>query len=107
MIPFPLLASSFESVFHFFQQGGFFMALLVICSLVSFTVIVLRGLALRRDFVMPPTLENEIEAIGPGDADAADRLGRLTNRMRHCGDCPPWTFGTSHLMRNLARRGLI
>ena len=80
MIPFPLLASSFESVFHFFQQGGFFMALLVICSLVSFTVIVLRGLALRRDFVMPPTLEHEIEAIGPGDADAADRLGRIVNR---------------------------
>ena len=38
---------------------------------------------------------------------SADKLGRLTNRMRHCEDCPPWTFGASHLMRNLARRGLI
>jgi fumarylacetoacetate (FAA) hydrolase family protein len=38
---------------------------------------------------------------------AAEALGRLTNRMRHCEECPPWTFGASHLMRNLAKRGLI
>jgi len=38
---------------------------------------------------------------------AADKLGRLTNRMRHCEDCPPWDFGVASLMRNLARRGLI
>jgi fumarylacetoacetate (FAA) hydrolase family protein len=37
----------------------------------------------------------------------AAKLGRLTNRMRHCDECPPWTFGASHLMRNLAGRGLI
>jgi biopolymer transport protein ExbB len=80
MIPSPLLAASFKSVLQFFEQGGFFMALLVICSLVSVTVIVLRGLALRRDFVMPPVLEREIEAIGPGDEDAANRLGRIVNR---------------------------
>ena len=38
---------------------------------------------------------------------SADKLGRLTNRMRHCQDCPPWDFGAGQLMRNLARRGLI
>jgi fumarylacetoacetate (FAA) hydrolase family protein len=38
---------------------------------------------------------------------AADRLGQLTNRMRHSRDCPPWAFGAGHLMRNLARRSLI
>ena len=38
---------------------------------------------------------------------SADKLGRLTNRMRHCEDCPPWEFGVGDLMRNLARRGLI
>ncbi len=38
---------------------------------------------------------------------AAPELGSLVNRMRHCGDCEPWCFGTSHLMRNLARRGLL
>jgi fumarylacetoacetate (FAA) hydrolase family protein len=38
---------------------------------------------------------------------AADKLGRLTNRMRHADQCAPWTFGAGHLMRNLAKRGLI
>jgi fumarylacetoacetate (FAA) hydrolase family protein len=38
---------------------------------------------------------------------AAPKLGRLVNRMRHSTDCPPWTFGVSQLMRNLARRGLL
>lgn len=34
-------------------------------------------------------------------------LGRLANEVRLSTDCPPWTFGTSSLMRNLARRGLL
>ncbi len=38
---------------------------------------------------------------------SAAKLGRLVNRMRPCEDCERWTFGTSALMRNLARRGLI
>ena len=37
----------------------------------------------------------------------AAKLGRLVNRMRPCEECERWTFGTSSLMRNLARRGLI
>jgi fumarylacetoacetate (FAA) hydrolase family protein len=40
-------------------------------------------------------------------AVAADQLGRLTNRMRHADQCAPWTFAASHLLRNLAKRGLI
>jgi len=45
----------------------------------------------------------------PGDVVtvSAEKLGRLTNRMRHTQDCPPWDFGVAALMRNLARRGLI
>ncbi len=35
------------------------------------------------------------------------RLGKLQNTVRLCPDCPPWTFGTTALMRNLAGRGLI
>jgi fumarylacetoacetate (FAA) hydrolase family protein len=35
------------------------------------------------------------------------KLGTLTNRMQHTDQCPPWTFGASHLMRNLAQRGLL
>ncbi|MGL4974716.1 MAG: fumarylacetoacetate hydrolase, partial [Bosea sp. (in: a-proteobacteria)] len=38
---------------------------------------------------------------------SAPELGALVNRMRSCADCPPWTFGASHLMRNLAKRGLL
>ncbi|MHB2167303.1 fumarylacetoacetate hydrolase family protein [Alsobacter sp. R-9] len=38
---------------------------------------------------------------------ATPKLGTLVNRIRLSTECPPWTFGTSHLMRNLARRGLI
>jgi fumarylacetoacetate (FAA) hydrolase family protein len=38
---------------------------------------------------------------------AAPELGGLVNRMRYTHDCEPWRFGTGHLMRNLARRGLL
>lgn len=34
-------------------------------------------------------------------------LGSLTNTVRLSTECPPWTFGTAALMRNLAGRGLI
>ena len=38
---------------------------------------------------------------------SSDKLGALTNRMRHCDACPPWDFGAAALMRNLAARGLL
>ncbi|WP_455269364.1 fumarylacetoacetate hydrolase family protein [Rhizobium herbae] len=34
-------------------------------------------------------------------------LGSLTNTVRLSTECPPWTFGPSALMRNLAARGLL
>lgn len=34
-------------------------------------------------------------------------LGRLANTVRLSTECPPWTFGTSALMKNLAARKLI
>ncbi len=34
-------------------------------------------------------------------------LGRLSNRVGHCADCRRWDFSVSHLMRNLAMRGLL
>ncbi|MEM6464378.1 MAG: fumarylacetoacetate hydrolase family protein [Pseudomonadota bacterium] len=37
----------------------------------------------------------------------ASGLGNLTNTVRMCGECPPWTFGPSAFMRNLAQRQLI
>jgi fumarylacetoacetate (FAA) hydrolase family protein len=36
-----------------------------------------------------------------------ERLGSLLNRVNLSPACPPWTFGTAALMRNLAERGLI
>jgi fumarylacetoacetate (FAA) hydrolase family protein len=35
------------------------------------------------------------------------KLGTLTNKVNHCDQIPPWTFGISALMRNLAGRGLL
>jgi len=78
----PILAVSLSSAYRFFHEGGFFMAPLLLCSIVSVAVIVLRGLALRRDIVMPPLIEREVEAIQPGDEDAANRLARLVRHDR-------------------------
>ena len=35
------------------------------------------------------------------------RLGVLTNKVASCNAAPPWDFGLSDLMHNLARRGLL
>lgn len=37
----------------------------------------------------------------------SDDLGALVNRVKHAHECPPWTYGASHLMRDLARARLI
>jgi len=34
-------------------------------------------------------------------------LGVLTNRVKLSTECPEWSYGTSHLMRDLAKAGLI
>lgn len=38
---------------------------------------------------------------------ACPALGALKNTVRLSTECPEWTFGISHLMRNLAHRGLL
>jgi fumarylacetoacetate (FAA) hydrolase family protein len=38
---------------------------------------------------------------------SSDGLGALVNRVKLSTECPPWTFGTAHLMRNLAARDLL
>ncbi|MEO8531774.1 MAG: fumarylacetoacetate hydrolase family protein, partial [Deltaproteobacteria bacterium] len=37
----------------------------------------------------------------------SDGLGKLTNTVQLSTECPEWTFGASHLMRNLAQRNLL
>ncbi len=63
------------SITQFFVHGGFFMYLLVVCSLVAVTTMVLRGWALRRDRVIPPIIWQEIESLSPGENRRA--LARL------------------------------
>ncbi len=38
---------------------------------------------------------------------STETLGALVNRVRLSPDCPHWTYGASHLMRDLARADLI
>ncbi len=38
---------------------------------------------------------------------ATPALGGLFNQVAHCEDIPPWDFGISALMQNLAARGLL
>ena len=38
---------------------------------------------------------------------ASDKLGALVNEVKLSNQAPPWTFGAGHLMRNLAKRGLL
>jgi fumarylacetoacetate (FAA) hydrolase family protein len=35
------------------------------------------------------------------------KLGSLSNRVRLSTECPPWTYGASHLLRDLATAGLL
>ena len=72
-----LPVASLHSIYEFFAQGGFFMMLLLICSVTSFSVIITRGLALRRDVVMPPMIAQEIEALQPEDAEGVAKLSRM------------------------------
>ena len=71
------------------------------------------GAALFLGTMFAPVADRDAPGRGfthkPGDVVtiSAEKLGRLTNRMRRSQDCPPWEFGVGALMRNLARRGLI
>ncbi|WOS63443.1 fumarylacetoacetate hydrolase family protein [Sinorhizobium fredii] len=45
--------------------------------------------------------------IGDVVTISSPALGSLVNTVRLSTDCPPWTFGTAALMRNLAKRELL
>src|SRR5215210_6130171 len=79
------VATSLNSVLQFFLQGGFWMVPLVICSVVSLAVILLRGFALRRETVMPPEIIKGIEELQPSDdTEAVVKLARMVR-----GDTSP------------------
>ncbi len=50
------------------------MVLLLCCSVVGLAIILLRGLALRRELVLPEQIELEINVLDPDGADAAQKL---------------------------------
>src|SRR5437763_3255524 len=64
-----------DVVLGFFSRGGLFMWPLLACWIVSVTIMILRGLALRRKIVMPASIEAEIERMAPGESP--ERLSRL------------------------------
>jgi len=65
------------SISQFIVHGGFFMYLLLICSVVSVATMFLRGWALRRETVIPSWLWNRIEALQPGETGPSlERLGQ-------------------------------
>ncbi len=67
-----------QGVFGFLIRGGLFMWPLLICSIVALTVIILRGVALRRKNVLPLVIESEIERLSPGGNP--ERLSRIVSQ---------------------------
>jgi fumarylacetoacetate (FAA) hydrolase family protein len=71
------------------------------------------GAVLYCGTMFAPTQDRDVKGQGfthkVGDivTISSDKLGSLVNRMRFSQDCAPWIFGTSALMRNLAKRGLL
>src|SRR6267143_2273177 len=66
-----------NTVLGFFAKGGLFMWPLLACSIISVTMMILRGLALRRNKVMPPLIESEMERLTPGESP--ERLSRIVH----------------------------
>lgn len=80
MIAIALIAGAPETVqtiTSFFVKGGLFMWPLLVCSIVSVTTMILRGIALRENNVMPFVIQSEIERLPPGGS--AERLARIVH----------------------------
>ena len=88
-----ILATTLAQTADFFIKGGPFMGLLLILSVTSLTVILIRGRALRVAVVVPDAISDAVEKLAPNDRlDALERaialnpsaLGRiLTTVIRH------------------------
>ena len=57
------ISEAFETIWKFFNDGGIFMIFLVLCSMAAITVIIMKFLSLKREQILPPKLESEIEKI--------------------------------------------
>lgn len=68
-----------DTTWNFFQQGGFFMLLLGMCSVVGLVAILMKALGLRRKRILPSHLGVEVERID--DHLAAGTLGQLQSEF--------------------------
>ena len=57
----PPTPNALLTVWQYFQAGGYFMYPLLLCLLVGFTVIVFKLLSLRRTFIIPPALAQQVD----------------------------------------------
>lgn len=89
-----LFSESASRTLHFFLQGGFFMVLLLICSVASVAVIIWRGMALRREMVMPQSIESTIESL------KVDSAGKSVNQLDRM------ISGNPSALARIARTGL-
>lgn len=90
-----ILATTLAQTADFFIKGGPFMGLLLILSVTSLTIILLRGRALRAGVVVPDAIADAVEKLAPGDRiDGLERAialhpsatGRiLTTLIQHRG----------------------
>jgi biopolymer transport protein ExbB len=71
------MPEALQSVTGFFRKGGLFMWPLLLCSIVSVTVIILRSFALREKNVLPLVIESEMERLVPGANP--ERLARIVH----------------------------
>jgi fumarylacetoacetate (FAA) hydrolase family protein len=71
------------------------------------------GLVLYLGTMFAPTKDRDgagkgfTHKIGDKVSISTPSLGTLTNRVRLSTDCVPWTYGASHLFRDLVRAGLV
>ena len=71
------------------------------------------GFMLYLGTLFAPTQDRDVPGegfthkIGDVVTIRSEKLGALVNTVDLSTNCPPWTFGTGALMRNLAARGLI
>ncbi|HBE96719.1 MAG TPA: hypothetical protein DDW68_06065 [Verrucomicrobiales bacterium] len=54
-------SEALTTTWKFFSEGGIFMLFLALCSLVAITVIIMKFLSLKKEQILPPHLEREIE----------------------------------------------
>jgi biopolymer transport protein ExbB len=57
------LPGAFERTWQFFVVGGFFMGVIVVCSVVAVAVIVFKFLSLRKDRIVPAGLARDVELL--------------------------------------------